>query len=150
MENTKKMTKKDYFAQLVGIVESTEIDNKKELLDFITHEVELLNKKNSRSGKPTTRQIENEKIKTSILAILECGKPLTVTQIMAKLNDSSLSNQRVSALLTQLKDGGEVVRTVEKKVAFYSINVEVEEVEEVEEQGESPTTSKGGVNNEQE
>ena len=150
MENTKKMTKKDYFAQLVGIVESTEINNKKELLDFITHEVELLNKKNSRSGKPTTRQIENEKIKTSILAILECGKPLTVTQIMAKLNDSSLSNQRVSALLTQLKDGGEVVRTVEKKVAFYSINVEVEEVEEVEEQGESPTTSKGGVNNEQE
>lgn len=150
MENTKKMTKKDYFAQLVGIVESTEIDNKKELLDFITHEVELLNKKNSRSGKPTTRQIENEKIKTSILAILECGKPLTVTQIMTELNDSSLSNQRVSALLTQLKDGGEVVRTVEKKVAFYSINTKVEEIEEVEEQGESPTTSKGGVNNEQE
>ena len=118
---------------MVGIVESTEIDNKKELLDFITHEVELLNKKNSRSGKPTTRQIENEKIKTSILAILECGKPLTVTQIMTELNDSSLSNQRVSALLTQLKDGGKVVRTVEKKVAFYSINVEAEEVEEVEE-----------------
>ena len=133
MEN-KKMTKKDYFAQLVGIVESTEIDNKKELLNFITHEVELLNKKNSRSGKPTTRQIENEKIKTSILAILECGKPLTVTQIMAELNDSSLSNQRVSALLTQLKDCGEVVRTVEKKVAFYSINTKVEEKEsEVEE-----------------
>ena len=133
MEN-KKMTKKDYFAQLVGIVESTEIDNKKELLNFITREVELLNKKNSRSGKPTTRQIENEKIKTSILAILECGKPLTVTQIMAELNDSSLSNQRVSALLTQLKDCGEVVRTVEKKVAFYSINTKVEEKEsEVEE-----------------
>lgn len=134
MENTKKMTKKDYFAQLVGIVENAELDNKTELLGFIAHEVELLNKKNSRSGKPTARQMENEKIKTSILTILECGKPLTVSQIMVELNDSSLSNQRVSALLTQLKDSEEVVRTVEKKVAYYSINTRVEEEEsEVEE-----------------
>jgi hypothetical protein len=136
MENTKKMTKKDYFAQLVGIVEGAEVDNKTELLDFITHEVELLNKKNSRSGKPTARQVENEKIKTSIMTILECGKPLTVTQIMTALNDSSLSNQRVSALLTQLKDNKEVVRTVEKKVAFYSINTKVEEIDEEEGEGE--------------
>lgn len=131
------MTKREMFAELTKVVNGAEVTNKKELLDFITHEVELLNKKNSRSGKPTARQVENEKIKTSIMTILECGKPLTVTQIMTALNDSSLSNQRVSALLTQLKDNEEVVRTVEKKVAFYSINTKVEEVEEIdEEEGE--------------
>ena len=137
MENTKKMTKKDYFAQLVGIVESTEIDNKKELLDFITHEVELLNKKNSRSGKPTARQIENEKIKVTILSILGgIGKPMTITQLLAEIGNSELSNQRVSALVTQLKDSGEVVRTVEKKVAFYSLNSVEEDADSIEEMGE--------------
>lgn len=134
MEN-KKMTKREMFAELTKVVNGAEVTNKEELLNFIAHEVELLDKKNSRSGKPTTRQIENEKIKTSILTILECGKPLTVSQIMATLNDSNLSNQRVSALLTQLKDVEKVIRTVEKKVAYYSINTsdEIEEESEVEE-----------------
>lgn len=129
------MTKREMFAELTKVVNGAEVTNKEELLNFIAHEVELLDKKNSRSGKPTTRQIENEKIKTSILTILECGKPLTVSQIMATLNDSNLSNQRVSALLTQLKDVEKVIRTVEKKVAYYSINTsdEVKEESEMEE-----------------
>lgn len=134
MEN-KKMTKREMFAELTKVVNGAEVTNKEELLNFIAHEVELLDKKNSRSGKPTARQMENEKIKTSILTILECGKPLTVSQIMATLNDSNLSNQRVSALLTQLKDVEKVIRTVEKKVAYYSINTsdEVKEESEMEE-----------------
>ena len=68
---------------------------------------------------------------------------MTVTQLLATEELNGLSNPEVSALLTQLRDANKVVRTVEKKVAYYSIN------EEVEEQGESPTTSKGGVNNDQ-
>lgn len=127
-QNTVKVTKRERFEQIKALV-----GDNAELVAFIDHEIELLAKKNSRSGKPTARQVENEKIKTSIMTVLECGKPLTVTQIMAELNDSSLSNQRVSALLTQLKDSGEVVRTVEKKVAYYSIKEESDETEEVEE-----------------
>ena len=127
-QNTVKVTKRERFEQIKALV-----GDNAELVAFIDHEIELLAKKNSRSGKPTARQVENEKIKTSILTVLECGKPMTVTQIMTELNDSSLSNQRVSALLTQLKDSGEVVRTVEKKVAYYSIKEESDETEEVEE-----------------
>ena len=127
-QNTVKVTKRERFEQIKALV-----GDNAELVAFIDHEIELLAKKNSRSGKPTARQVENEKIKTFIMTILECGKPLTVTQIMTELNDSSLSNQRVSALLTQLKDSGEVVRTVEKKVAYYSIKEESDETEEVEE-----------------
>lgn len=127
-QNTVKVTKRERFEQIKALV-----GDNAELVAFIDHEIELLAKKNSRSGKPTARQVENEKIKTSIMTVLECGKPLTVTQIMTELNDSSLSNQRVSALLTQLKDSGEVVRTVEKKVAYYSIKEESDETEEVEE-----------------
>ena len=145
-QNTVKVTKRERFEQIKALV-----SNNAELVAFIDHEIELLNKKNSRSGKPTKTQVENEIIKNTILDTLQTiGKPVTVTQLLANDELNGLSNQRVSALLTQLRKSDKVVRTVEKKVAFYSIKEESDEVEEVEEQGESPTASKGGMNNEQE
>lgn len=134
--NTTKVTKKDRFAQLMAIVENSEVENKEDLMSFISHEVELLNKKNSRSGKPTARQLENEKLKATILAIMErVDKPMTISQLLAEIGNLELSNQRVSALVTQLKDSHEVVRAVEKKVAYYSLNsakdkTEAEEMDE--------------------
>lgn len=132
-----KVTKKERFAQLMAIVNASQVENSAELVAFIEHEVELLNKKNSRSGKPTARQVENEEIKATILSVMErVGKPMTITQLLAEIGNSELSNQRVSALVTQLKDSGEVVRTVEKKVAFYSLN-SAEDETEVEEDADS-------------
>ena len=132
-----KVTKKERFAQLMEIVNASQVENSAELVAFIEHEVELLNKKNSRSGKPTARQVENEEIKATILSVMErVGKPMTITQLLAEIGNSELSNQRVSALVTQLKDSGEVVRTVEKKVAFYSLN-SAEDETEVEEDADS-------------
>lgn len=127
------MTKREMFAELTKIVNGAEVTNKEELLNFIAHEVELLNKKNSRSGKPTKTQVENEEIKTKIFEVLSASnKPMTVTQLLATEELSGLSNQKVSALLTQLRKDDKVVRTVEKKVAYYS-TVTSDEVEEVEE-----------------
>lgn len=135
--NSTKVTKKERFAQLLAIVNASQVENSDELIAFINHEVELLDKKNSRSGKPTARQIENEKIKVTILSILGgIGKPMTITQLLAEIGNSELSNQRVSALVTQLRDSGEVVRTVEKKVAFYSLNSVEEDADSIEEMGE--------------
>ena len=125
-QNTVKVTKRERFEQIKALVKDNE-----ELVAFIDHEIELLNKKNSRSGKPTKTQLENEKIKNTILDILQTtGKPMTVTQLLTNDELDGLSNQRVSALLTQLRKADAVVRTVEKKVAFYSIKEENEEVEE--------------------
>ena len=135
MENTSnstKVTKRERFEQLMEIVKASEVENSAELVAFIEHEVELLTKKNSRSGKPTKTQVENESIKAQIVSVLEsAGKPMTVTQLLAKSELADLSNQKVSALLTQLRKAGVVVRTVEKKVAFYSLADEVENTEEM-------------------
>ena len=132
MENTQnavKVTKRERFEQIKALV-----SNNAELVAFIDHEIELLNKKNSRSGKPTKTQVENETIKNTILDTLQTiGKPVTVTQLLANDELNGLSNQKVSALLAQLRKSDKVVRTVEKKVAFYSIKEESDEVEEVEE-----------------
>ena len=131
-QNTVKVTKRERFEQLMEIVKASEVENSAELVAFIEHEVELLTKKNSRSGKPTKTQVENETIKAQIVSVLEsAGKPMTVTQLLAKSELADLSNQKVSALLTQLRKTGIVVRTVEKKVAFYSLADEVENTEEM-------------------
>ena len=138
MENTSnstKVTKRERFSQLMEIVKASEVENSSELVAFIEHEVELLNKKNSRSDKPTKTQLENEALKTQIMSVLKSvGRPITVTQLLKETelaDNPNLSNQKVSALLTQLRKADAVVRTVEKKVAFYSLADEVENTEDM-------------------
>ena len=135
MENTSnstKVTKRERFAQLMEIVKASDVENSAELVAFIEHEVELLTKENSRSGKTTKTQVENETIKAQNVSILErVGKPMTFIQLLAESELANLSNQKISALLTQLRKSGEVVRTTEKKVAFYSLADEVENTEEM-------------------
>ena len=122
-QNTVKVTKRMRFEQIKSLISDNE-----ELVAFIDHEIELLDKKNSRTGKPTKTQVENETIKNTIFNTLQiAGKPMTVTQLLATEELNGLSNQKVSALLTQLRESNKVVRTVEKKVAYYSINEEDEE-----------------------
>jgi hypothetical protein len=135
MTNTTKMTKKDFFKLLVGIVEKTEnFDKKIETLDFINHEIELLNKKSSAPGKKKTAHIkENEELMELIGIALELfGKPVTVTTMIKENAEmSKLSSQKLSALLKKMIEAGKVVRTVEKRVPYFSLAKE-EEVEEEE------------------
>ena len=52
----KKMTKKEMFAQI-----KTRLTNAEEIA-FIEHEIELLENKASGTRKPTSTQVENEKL----------------------------------------------------------------------------------------
>lgn len=137
MTNTTKMTKKDFFKLLVGIVEKTEnFDKKIETLDFINHEIELLNKKSSAPGKKKTAHIkENEELMELIGIALELfGKPVTVTTMIKENAEmSKLSSQKLSALLKKMIEAGKVVRTVEKRVPYFSLAKEEEEETEKEE-----------------
>ena len=137
MTNTNKMTKKDFFKLLAGIVEKTEdFDKKAETLDFINHEIELLNKKSSAPGKKKTAHIkENEELMELIGIALELfGKPVTVTTMIKENAEmSKLSSQKLSALLKKMIEAGKVVRTVEKRVPYFSLAKEEEEETEKEE-----------------
>lgn len=115
MAEIKKLTKKDYFNKIKEIV----IDNK-ELVDFIDHEIELLNKKSS-SKAPTKIQVENEKIKEKIIATLvKLDRYATITEIQeANIELAELSNQKISALLKQLVDTNIVDKTIDKKKAYF-------------------------------
>lgn len=130
MTNTNKMTKKDFFKLLAGIVEKTEdFDKKTETLDFINHEIELLNKKSSAPGKKKTAHIkENEELMELIEIALELfSKPVTVTTMIKENAEmSKLSSQKLSALLKKMIEAGKVVRTVEKRIPYFSLAKEEE------------------------
>ena len=91
------------------------------LTEFIAHEMELLSKKNASDKKPTAQQVANEGIKTAILNGMESGKAYTITEILKSIPDcADLTNQRVSALVRQMKDEGLLVRTEDKRKAYFS------------------------------
>ena len=122
-----KMTKKDWFETIRAFLEESDFELKEEALNFLSHEIELLNKKSS-SGKKTKNQKENEEIKKLILVALELfGKPVTVTTMIKENSEmNKLSPQKLSALLKQLVESEEVVRTVEKRVPYFSLAKEEE------------------------
>ena len=89
-------------------------------------------KKNSAERKPTANQVENQGYKADILAYLGTVDKATITDLMKGVPSlAELSNQRVSAIVRQLKDNGEVAREEIKRKAYFSIaTAEVDEVEE--------------------
>lgn len=114
----KRITKKEYFAMVAGVVEKANPTNKEELLAFINHEVELLEKKSEKSGQTKTQK-ENVGIMETISAVLaDMDKPVTITEMIKDERLSTYSNQKISALLRQMPN---VVRITEKKKAFFSL-----------------------------
>lgn len=108
-------TKREYFNELKTIVSGDE-----NLVAFINHELELLDKKNSAPKAPTAKQLENEKIKDYILGHLDHA--MTISEMLKGfLADYpiELSNQRVSAVVKQLVEDNALVRTVEKRKAYF-------------------------------
>lgn len=119
MEKVVRLTKKDKFNMLKEIV--VDLGNEM-LVEFIDNELLLLEKKSSKSTQTKT-QVENEKIKDLIVDMLvELGKPVSITELQ-KSNDNLgiLSNQKISSLLTQLKEENRVVRVEEKKKAYFTV-----------------------------
>ena len=112
------MTKREMY---VAISEVEGVKDNAEMMEFISHEIELLDhRRNSKSSKPTKKQVENESLKTQILDYLDEAGRATCGEI-AKILD--VTSQRCSALLRQLGDDGtkQVVKTMEKKVAYFAL-----------------------------
>ena len=120
----KKMTKKEMFVQILN-----NHNLKADEIDFINHEIELLEKRNSKGGdkKPTAKQLENADLKTVILDFLADNPDdkFTITDMWKKIpvlaNNTEMSNQRISAIVNQLKNENLVAREEIKRKAYFSI-----------------------------
>ena len=79
-----KMTKKDWFAMVIAVVENAEVENRAEMLEFLNHEVDLLAKKSSKSGE-TKKQKENKVLADQLFsALAEMSEPLTISDFQEK------------------------------------------------------------------
>lgn len=121
MTNTsnRKPTKRDHFNALLAI---PAVSADSALVDFINHELELLDKKNSAERKPTAKQTENAGIKSAILGWMESDVQYVAADVVKNCPAcEGLSAQRVSAMLTQLVNDGAIVKMVDKRKSFYSL-----------------------------
>lgn len=113
----KKLTKRDYFNQLLEV---KEVSENQALVEFIEHELELLAKKNSAERKPSATQKENKELKVIILEKMEENRVYTITELIKSIEEiSELSNQKVSAILRQMVQEETVKRIEEKKRAYF-------------------------------
>lgn len=119
---TKKVTKKDNFVKVLSYIPATEV----ELVEFIQKEIDALVKKsNTKSKAEKEKAAANEELKNTLLRVLgSLDEPVSVTQLMEYEEFAGLSNQKLSAMLRQMKLEGTVVRTEEKKKAYFPIATE--------------------------
>ena len=122
MTNTttsKKLTKRDHFNALLAI---EEVKSNPVLVEFINNELDLLARKNSSDKKPTAVQQANEELKEAILAFLQPGDKYTITEFIKNVPEcADKSNQKVSAIVSQMVSDGKLEKVIEKRVSYFTL-----------------------------
>jgi predicted DNA-binding transcriptional regulator len=120
----KKMTKKEKFEMLKALVKDNAM-----LVEFIDHEIELLDKKKSQGNAKANEKMEKS-VELVYNALVSVGRPVKVSELIKETDLSELANeseivspQKVSALLKKLVDSGKVVRMVDKKNTYFSVAI---------------------------
>jgi hypothetical protein len=120
----RKPTKRDHFNRLYTIVQEGSYPDADELMGFIEHELELLDKKNSGEKKPTAKQVANAALGEAIIGWME-PNTLYLSAEVAKtcpaVIDAGATQGTVTAILTQLYKAGKIVRTEDKRKNYYSL-----------------------------
>ena len=115
-------TKREMFVSLLNI---DAVSTNPEMVEFLNHQIELLNSRKGGTKKPTKTQTENVGIKDLIYEVLsEADAPMRVKDLIEDERLSEYSSSKITALLRQMLPeigDGRVTRTIEKKVAYFSV-----------------------------
>ena len=120
MTNSKVTVRSQFEAVKAVLLANGEND----LAAFIDGRIAQTVKKNSAERKPTAKQIENEGFKGDVLSYMEHGTVYAASDLLKGVPSvvaSGMSINRLSALMTQLVESGDVVKTVDKRKNFYSL-----------------------------
>lgn len=119
MEKMKKVTKREVYGEMLEIFAKME---RQDLIDFVNHEIELIEKKASRSGTTATQKENIELIEIIYNELKRIGIPVTITDLQKQSEKvGEYSNQKISALMKKLVDSERVVKTTEKKKSYFSV-----------------------------
>lgn len=130
-----KFTKNEIYSTIIALVTGAEVPTfekkdgdtpvmvtvpKEVIVDRMNKDIELASKKSSKTGKPTKTQVENAKIKEAMLESMTDKPAMTIDEIKGTCEEvADLSTSKISALLTQLRESGQVERTYIKKKAHF-------------------------------
>ena len=130
-----KFTKNEIYSTVIALVSGAETPTfekkdgdipvmvtvpKEAIIDRMNKDIELASKKSSKSGKLTKTQVKNAQLKDAMLVAM-CGQSaMTIDEIKGICKEvANLSTSKISALLTQLRESGQVERTYIKKKAHF-------------------------------
>ena len=116
-----RITKKDNFTAIISVLNEAGYPD---LAEVMTHELELLERKNAnRSNAPTATQRENAEIKADLLNKMEPDVWYKCSELKAMNATLSAGNgtQRTAALLNQLHAEGKVDKVIEKRVVYFKL-----------------------------
>lgn len=122
-----KLTKKVALSYAVATLTDAEFKtefSKDEIVAKLTEMIDGLDKKSTGEKKLTDQQVANLGYKSDILTLLSDGKARTATEILNEVptfEGTTMTNQRVSALLRQLILDNKVVKDFVKDKAYFKI-----------------------------
>ena len=105
----KKMTKKEMFGLLLGLLETAEVAERDELKNFVAHEIEMIENK-AEKAKTYKRKKTADVLKEQIYTKLDVLEFRTIHDIVSDFNDANITAAKVSARLTSLVKEGLVIK----------------------------------------
>lgn len=118
MTNNKK-TQKEFYGELRELALNY---GTPEQVEFIDKKIEQVSKKKESTGMTQTQK-DNEVTKCLIVdTLVRLGKAVTISELQdADETLAGFTNQKLSALLRQLKENKDIERVVDKKKAYFKI-----------------------------
>ena len=105
----KKMTKKEMFGLLLGLLETAEVAERDELKNFVAHEIEMIENK-AEKAKTYKRKKTADVLKEQIYTKLDALEFRTIHDIVSDFNDADITAAKVSARLTSLVKEGLAIK----------------------------------------
>ena len=120
----KKMTKKEMFGLLLGLLETAEVAERDELKNFVAHEIEMIDNK-AEKAKTYKRKKTADVLKEQIYTKLDVLEFRTIHDIVSDFNDADITAAKVSARLTSLVKEGlaikEEIKIENRKLMGYKL-----------------------------
>lgn len=115
MANKQKKTQKEWYAEIIDLLET--LGGHEDKVEFLQGRVEKLNKK-ANTKKENPIQERNQELAKAVYEHMELDKMYTITDLMKEVpafqEIDPLSNQFATNIVKILKDNGLVTRVVDK------------------------------------
>ena len=113
----KRITKRDVLNHIIETYSNDDM-----VVEYAKHEIELLDNKKSNKTETKTQKENVVLMETIVNTLTDLARPVRITELQeANSTLAELSNQKVSALLKKLVDNKTINKTIDKKVAYFSM-----------------------------